>query len=139
MSDNNQTAGQLERTLSQRIQTLYRTQLGHQPSKVSCQLLDEKVAIVLENSVTRPEQVLAGEDGSLAEQVRRDLDHAIHPQLVALIEEVLEVAVLDLLSDTTLQTERTGMIGILERNPAVRESSAKARNQTLSTSLSPAT
>jgi uncharacterized protein YbcI len=138
MSDNLQTSGQLERTLSQRIQTLYRTQLGHQSSKVSCQLLDEKVAIVLENSVTRPEQILAEGDSSLAEQVRNDLAEAIQPQLMTLIQEVLEVEVLDFLSDTTLETGRTGIIGILAKNPTVRDSAAKSRNQAIAAS-SPST
>ena len=41
------TRGQLERTLSQRIQALYRNQLEHQPSRVTCQLFDEKLAIIL--------------------------------------------------------------------------------------------
>jgi uncharacterized protein YbcI len=139
MADNIQTAGQLERTLSQRIQTLYRNQLGHQPSKVSCQLLDEKVAIVLENSVTRPEQILSESDQSLAEQVRHDLDNAIHPQLIDLIQEILNVKVLDLLSDTTLSTGRSGMIGILDGNPVVRDPVGKNRNQSPSSPLSPAT
>jgi uncharacterized protein YbcI len=139
MADNIQTAGQLERTLSQRIQTLYRNQLGHQPSKVSCQLLDEKVAIVLENSVTRPEQILSESDQSLAEQVRHDLDHAIHPQLIDLIQEILNVKVLDLLSDTTLATGRSGMIGILDGNPVVRDPVGKNRNASPSSPLSPAT
>jgi uncharacterized protein YbcI len=137
MADNLQTSGQLERTLSQRIQTLYRNQLGHQPSKVSCQLLDEKVAIVLENAVTRPEQILVEEDSPLAAKVRHDLDEAIQPQLTNLIQEVLEVEVLDFLSDTTLETGRTGIIGILSRNPVVRESAAKSRGQASTASQSP--
>ena len=84
------TRGQLERTLSQRIQALYRTQLGHQPSKVTCQIFDEKIAIILENSITQPEQFLASNgQADLAEQVRSDLDKAIQPQLKALIEEVV--------------------------------------------------
>ena len=51
------TRGQLERTLSQRIESLYRSQLEHKPSKVVCQIFDEKIAIILEDSIinfTRP-------------------------------------------------------------------------------------
>ncbi|MCY7283555.1 MAG: DUF2294 domain-containing protein [Cyanobacteria bacterium CAN_BIN43] len=138
MADNTQTQGQTERTLSQRIQTLYRTHLGLQPSKVTCQLMDEKVAIVLENSVTRPEQILAEADETLAQQVRKDLDAAIRPQLQELVQEVLNVDVLDILSDTTLETGRMGIIIILAKNPTVRESSAKAKIKSSSSSLSPA-
>jgi len=138
MADNTLTQGQTERTLSQRIQTLYRTHLGLQPSKVTCQLMDEKVAIVLENSVTRPEQILAEADETLAQQVRKDLDAAIRPQLQELIQEVLNVDVLDILSDTTLETGRMGIIIILAKNPTVRESGAKAKIKSSSSSLSPA-
>lgn len=119
------TRGQLERTLSQRIQALYRNQLGHQPSKVICQLFDEKVAIVLEDSVTQPEQLLAqnGQE-DLAEQVRENLDKALEPQLKALIEEVVGVQVLDLLSDAKIETGRTGTIAVLAAVPKVRDPAA---------------
>jgi len=118
------TRGQLERTLSQRIQALYRTQLGHQPSKVTCQIFDEKIAIILEDSVTKPEQLLV-ESGreELAEQVRSDLDEVIQPQLKALIEEVMGIPVIDLLSDAKLETGRSGTIAVLESTPQVRKQS----------------
>jgi len=121
METSGPTRGQLERTLSQRIQALYRTQLGHQPSKVTCQIFDEKIAILLEDSVTKPEQLLAqsGKE-ELAEQVRSDIDEVIQPQLKALIEEVMGIAVIDLLSDAKLDTGRTGSIAILADKPQVR-------------------
>lgn len=115
------TRGQLERLLSQRLQALYRSQLGHQPGKVTCQLFDEKLAIIVEDSITPPEQLLANSgQGELAEQVRSDLDKAIQPQIKAMIEEVLNVAVLDILSDATMETGRTGIIAILDMTPEVR-------------------
>jgi uncharacterized protein YbcI len=52
-----QTRGQLERTLSQRIQAFYRDKLGHQPSKITCQISDRNLLIVLENSITPAEQL----------------------------------------------------------------------------------
>jgi uncharacterized protein YbcI len=119
------TRGQLERTLSQRIQSLYREQLGHQPSKVTCQLFDEKVAIVLEDSITQPEQLLANSgQEELAKQVRSDLAKAIEPQLRELIQEVLGVEVLDLLSDGKIETGRTGTIAVLEATPTVRDAAS---------------
>ena len=115
------TRGQLERMLSQGLQDLYRAQLGHQPSKVTCQLFDEKLAVIVEDSITQPEQLLANSgQAELAEQVRADLDKAIKPQLKALIEEVLGVSVLDILSDATLETGRTGIIAVLDVTPEVR-------------------
>lgn len=118
------TRGQLERTLSQQIQALYRTQLEHQPSKVTCQIFDEKIAIILEDSITQPEQLLfnTGQE-ELAEQVRSELDEAIEPQLKALIEQVVGVPVIDLLSDAKLETGRTATIAILAATPQVRNPS----------------
>ncbi|NJN85273.1 MAG: DUF2294 domain-containing protein [Leptolyngbyaceae cyanobacterium SL_7_1] len=114
------TSGQMERMLSQRIQALYRNSLGHQPGKVTCQLFESKVAIVIEDSITPPEQLLA-EQGQrdLAEQIRSGLDDVIQPQIKDLIEEILNVSVLDLLTDATLDTGRTGIIAILTDVPEV--------------------
>ena len=120
-----QTVGQLERELSQKLQALYRDQLGKRPSKATCQVFDSKLAIVLEGSVTQPEQLLAEEgQKELAEQVRADLDQALRPQIKQLIEEILQVEVLDLLSDATLNTGRTGIIAVLSKTPAVRNPEA---------------
>lgn len=120
-----QTVGQLEREISQRLQALYRDQLGKRPSKATCQVFDSKLAIVLEGSVTQPEKLLAEEgQKDLAEQVRSDLDQALRPQIKQLIEEILQVEVLDLLSDATLNTGRTGIIAVLSKTPDVRNPEA---------------
>ncbi|MGB3294203.1 MAG: DUF2294 domain-containing protein [Phormidesmis sp.] len=120
-----QTAGQLEREISQKVQALYKKHLGHQPSKVTCQLFDEKLAIIIENSVTQPELLLA-EEGQLelAQQVRTDLNRAMQSPVKELAEDVLRVKVLDTLSDATLDTGRTGMILILSNTPSVRNPEA---------------
>lgn len=124
------TRGQLERTLAQGIQALYRNQLGHQPSQVSCQILDAKIVIVLENALTQPEQLLVNSgQQELAEQVRLDLDAAIQPQMKELIEKVVGVSVIDLLSDAKLETGRTGTIVILAKEPQVRDSSSNSKRQ----------
>lgn len=121
------TRGQLERTLSQRIQALYRSQLGHRLSSVDCELLETKIAIVLEQSVTQPEQLLVGQGkGELVKTLHSELEQALRPQLQALIEEVVGVSVLDLLSDVTLETERTGIIAILAEAPQLRDAASKA-------------
>lgn len=131
-----QTRGQLERTLSQRLQAYYRQQLGHQPSKISCQLFDSKLAIILEDSITPAEKLLLKEgQEALAEKVRFSLNDATKPELKSLIEEVLAVDVIDLLTDATLDTGRTGIIAILENPPQVRLSSATSKPRRKSTSL----
>ncbi len=121
MTDNLLTRGQLERKLSQEIQALYRRNLGHQPSKVTCQFFDAKLAIIIEDSITSAEQVLIDEGkNDLAEKVRSNLDDAIQPELKQLIEEIAEIKVVDMLSDATLDTGRTGIIVVLSNTPKVR-------------------
>lgn len=122
METSNRIRGQLELQLSQRIHALYRTHLEHQPTEVVCQLFDNKVAIILENSVTRPVQILVERNQpELAEQVRSNLYKALEPQLKALIQEVLGVPVIDLLSDAKLDSGRTGTIAVLAETPNVRD------------------
>ena len=120
-----QTVGQIERTISQKMQALYKQHLGHQPTKVTCQLFDSKLAIVLEDSITQPEQLLLEQGKSdLAEKVRDDLHQAIRPQIKSLIEDVLGIEVMDLMSDATQDTARTGIIVVLSRTPDVRNPDA---------------
>jgi len=122
------TRGQVERTLAQGIQALYREHLGHQPSKVTCQLSEQNVVVLLEDSITQPEQLLAQTGRQeLAEQVHSDLDDAIQPKLKELIEEILHVSVVDLLSDATLETGRTGIIALLTDAPNVRINASSSK------------
>ena len=115
------TRGQLERTLSQRIQALYRNQLEHQPSRVTCQLFDEKLAIILEDSITQPEQLLVNNgQAELAEKVRAELDDVLQPQLKELIEEIVGVSVVDLLTNAKLEKGRTATVVILANPPQIR-------------------
>ncbi len=121
MNPSSPTRGQLERTLSQRIESLYRSQLEHKPSKVVCQIFDEKIAIILEDSITQPEQILVNNgQQELAEKVRSELDEALQPQLKALIEEIVGVGVIDLLSNAKLETGRSATIAILAESPQFR-------------------
>lgn len=125
MDNNTPTVGQVEREVSQKLQALYKKNLGHQPSKVTCQLFGARLAIVIENSVTQPEQLLT-EEGQieLAKKVREDLNKAMQPQIQGLLNEILHVEILDILSDATLSTGRTGIIVVLSRAPTVRNPEA---------------
>lgn len=109
------TRGQLERYLSQQIQKLYRECLDHSTGKVGCQLFKDKLVIIIEKALTQPEQLLLEKNGDkdLVEQVRADLDAAIRPKVVGVVEQILDRKVSDLISDTTLDTERSGIIVIL--------------------------
>jgi uncharacterized protein YbcI len=116
------TRGQVERTLAQRIQALYREKLGHRLEKVTCQFFDEKLAIILENSTTHAEQLLLGtEQGELAVKLRWQIDTAIKPQIKAIIEEVAGVSVIALLSDTAIESGFSGFLAVLSSSPPVRD------------------
>ncbi len=115
------TRGQLERQLSQKIQALYREHLGHQPSQVICQLADSKLTVIIENSITQAEKLLAEEGCSaLAKEVRTTLSDAVLQPIQSETEAILGVSVLDMMVDSTLETSRTGIIAILSDIPKTR-------------------
>lgn len=128
MNTSDLTRGQVERTISQRIQALYRDRIGHQPSKVTCELFEDKLTIVLEDSITPAERLLLqeGKESSVT-QLRSDIDEIIRPQMKAEIEDIMGIAVLDLLSDATLETGRMGLIAVLESVPTLRAVSRKSK------------
>ena len=112
--------GQLEQDLSEHIQVLYLTQLGHKPNQVYCQVVDKNITITFENPLTQIERLLASSGKQeLAEQVRFTIHKALLPQLKALIQEVTGASVTDFLTDSNLETERTTVIAILATPPEV--------------------
>ncbi|MBV9385417.1 MAG: DUF2294 domain-containing protein [Chroococcidiopsidaceae cyanobacterium CP_BM_ER_R8_30] len=109
---------QLEQSLSQQIQVLYLNCMGHKPTQVSCQLLDQSLTIVVNDPTTAVERFLvASGKQQLAEQVRASIHKAFQPQLKALIEEVLMVSVTDLLGNSSLQSGRTSVTAFLAAKP----------------------
>lgn len=124
------TPGQLERNLSQSIIKLYRQQLKHSPSKVTCQLFGNQVAIVIEDAITAVEKTLAETTNQLeiVNQLNLAINNVIKTKLKILIEEVLEVEVKDILFDSTLATSRTGAIAILDQPPQVRNPESIPKN-----------
>lgn len=123
MESVNQAPEELESRLSPRIQELYESKLNLRPSKISYQRFEDKLVIVMENTVTRSEQMLnEANQQELAQQVRNVLNQILLPQVKALVEEIVQVQVVDFLTDTSLDTGRTGAIAIWETPP---ESSAR--------------
>ncbi len=64
--------------------------------------------------------------------MRAELQQLIEPKIKALIEEVLETPVIDVLSNAKLETGRTGTIVLLAAPPLVRlpSSSEPVRKET---------
>lgn len=109
---------QIKSLLSQRIEDIYQQQLDHKIDTISYKLFDNTLVIILEGIITSPEKLLQDNDYlCLAKQVRKAVDHVIHPQIQSIIEEVLDVKVIDFLSDTTINNNLTGAIAIFEFKP----------------------
>ncbi|MEB3213045.1 MAG: DUF2294 domain-containing protein [Leptolyngbyaceae bacterium] len=86
--------------------------------QISCRLFDDKLTIIIEDSLTQPEQLLLQNSGSQrVEELHADLAKVVRPQLVQIVEEILGLEVIDLMSDTTLETGRTGLVIVLSDRP----------------------
>lgn len=131
METNLPTCGQLERNLSQGIHKLYSNDLEHSPSKVTCQLFGNQLAIVIENSLTAVEQILAEaeEPERTIKQLNTTISQVVKTKMKLLIEEILSVEVKDILFDTTLETKKTGAIATLSQLPQVRNPESIPKNR----------
>ena len=116
------TSGQIERDLSQKIQKLYREQLGHSPRKVICKLFDNRLAVVIEDSMTILQKTLIEENNQkeTAKYINLAIDNVIKSKLKIAIEEVLEIEVYDILFDSSLKSQQAGAVVILTQSPSVR-------------------
>lgn len=131
MNSNLPTSGQLERNLSQRVHKLYRQELEHSPSKVTCQLFGNQLAIVIEDALTAVEKTLAQTDEkqTTVKKLNSAINEVVESKLKTLIEEILAVNVDDILFDSTLETSRTGAIATLSEPPKVRNPESIPKNK----------
>lgn len=119
---------QLETTLADQIQQLYEIQLGHPPQKVTCQVFEDKLAILLEDALTQPERMLLAQGQTvLVRQVRDCINEILQPRIKALITEAVGVAVSDLLIATQLDTGFVSIMAILTEDS---HSAAQSVNST---------
>ncbi len=108
----------IETLLSQKIKDVYQDKLEHQLDNISYRLFERTLIIMMEGTITSPEKLLKSSARlDLAKQVRESIDSVIHPQIKDIIEEVLNVKVIDFLSDTTIDNDLTGAIAIFEFKP----------------------
>jgi uncharacterized protein YbcI len=116
------TRGQLERSLLQQVQNLYREKLGQRPSGGICQLFDDKLTIVLQNTVAPLEKTLF--DSGLEENVKKlrlEWQEAIETDLKALIQELVSTELLAILVDSDLESGYASITAILASSPEVRD------------------
>ncbi|WP_019503746.1 Na-translocating system protein MpsC family protein [Pleurocapsa sp. PCC 7319] len=105
----------IDSLLSQKIRDVYKYKLEHQLDNISYQLSGHTLVIVLEGIITTPEKLLTDNDNIyLAQQVRAEIDNVIHLQIQKIVEEILDVKIMDFISDTSIHRNLTGAIAVLE-------------------------
>lgn len=116
------TFGELERNLNQKIYKLYKEELKHSPQKVTSKFFGNQLTIVIENALTKVEQILMNEHNEIqvVENLNSAINNAIKSKLKNIIETILAVEVEDILYTSTIETKRTGAIVILSQIPQVR-------------------
>lgn len=103
--------------LGARVQAVYAEQLHHQPQIIGSNIFDRQLAVMLEDAVTKPEQLLIDHGHvALARQVRDSINDILYPKLSHVIEEVLGVAVVYLLVATQLETGFTSVTAVLNKS-----------------------
>lgn len=104
----------LEQQIEEHIQHWYVNQLGHTDVKVACHIFGNKLVVVLDEAVTQPERLLVS-SGRLdfAQQMHTALDQILRLHLQQTIEALTRTRIVDLLTATQLETERTSIVVIL--------------------------
>lgn len=115
------TRGEIERNLSQYIQSFYRNQLGCQTRKVSCNIVKNQLAVGIEKSLT-PVEILLNDlgDDEFKRSLRDRLDRIVKRKLIPEIEAMLGVEVDALAIDTTVEDNFTGIVALLSQAPNMR-------------------
>lgn len=105
----------LESVLSTRIKEIYEARLKQPLNSIGYHLFNKTLVIVIEGSVTQVEQFLnENERQQLAQKVRDEIDNLVNSQIKKTIEEIMDVSVIDFLSDTTIDSNYSAAIAIFE-------------------------
>lgn len=129
---------QIERSLIERIQSLYTAQLGRQPDRITCQSFEDKLAIFLENALTQPERLLFARGHThLVQQVRHNLHEILKPRVKTLIEEVVQITVLDVIMAAQLDTGHISFIAVLALSQDAATSAEARVKQTDTNNVAP--
>ena len=127
------TRGQLERQISQTLQLIYREQFEHSISKITCHLLNDKVAVIAEDTVTSVEKILLDNSQlELAHSVRAVISQTFEAKTKQTIANILQVEVIDVISKSTLDSGYLCLFIFLNNAPLIRlariKSLSKNRN-----------
>lgn len=122
------TVGQLERNISQKINSLFYNQFAYRASKVDCHLLDNKLTIFCEEVMTPTEKVLLeAETNHLIYQVRSYIDPLIKTKIEKLVEEIVQIKVSNCIYHTDIDTNSSVGVIMLADSPQVRPKKANRK------------
>ena len=107
----------IEHILAERIQSLFIDQLGHQPEDIYCRFLDNKLTIVIENAITKPEKLLiAAGYQDIVKKARGSIEKILQPEVIKIIEEISDSQVSNMLFATHLDTNYVSIIALFADN-----------------------
>ena len=107
----------IEHILAERIQSLFIDQLGHQPEDIYCRFLDNKLTIVIENAITKPEKLLiAAGYQDIVKKARGSIEEILQPEFKKIIEEISDSQVSNMLFATHLDTNYVSIIALFADN-----------------------
>ena len=107
----------IEHILAERIQSLFIDQLGHQPEDIYCRFLDNKLTIVIENAITKPEKLLiAAGYQDIVKKARGSIEEILQPEFKKIIEEISNSQVSNILFATHLDTNYVSIIALFADN-----------------------
>ena len=115
--------GELEARITEEMIRFEREFMGRGPSEARTYIMDDLVLVRLKGVITRAEHHLAQADASgrgrdLIKQTRTELIEKARPQLAAMVESILGVAMRSLHTDISVQTGERMIILVLDRPPS---------------------
>ena len=117
---------QLEKKISQKLQLVYSQQFGCSTSKISCYLLSNKLAIVVENTTTKIEAILQKNNRfNIADDVRSVIEKTFISLIKPIIANILQVEVVDIISDFSANNNILGILVFLNDCPQTKSSAKK--------------
>ena len=112
--------GELEARITEEMIRFEREFMGRGPSEARTYIMDDLVLVRLKGVITRAEHHLAQADASgrgrdLIKQTRTELIEKARPQLAAMVESILGVALRSLHTDISVHTGERMIILVLDR------------------------
>ena len=128
MEEKGADSNKLESLLAQQIKDIYRQSLGQSLNNIHFQQFNLGLLIVLEGVTTTIEKLLDRNSySSLSSQIRAEIDKLILPQIRDAIEQGVNKKIVDFLSDTTIDSDVTGIIIIFGEKHQVASQEIQTR------------